>query len=39
MMLTVTGERERTEKTESDRFYRYERRFGSFERSIGCLRA
>src|SRR5215204_6380494 len=30
-MLTVTGERERTEKTESDRFYRYERRFGSFE--------
>ena len=33
--LTVTGERERTEKTEGDRFYRYERRFGSFERSIG----
>ena len=34
-MLTVTGERERAEKTEDDRFYRYERRFGSFERSIG----
>ena len=33
--LTVTGERERTEKTEGDRFYRYERRFGSFERAIG----
>ena len=33
--LTVTGEREHTEKTEGDRFYRYERRFGSFERSIG----
>ena len=33
--LTVAGERERTEKTEGDRFYRYERRFGSFERAIG----
>jgi HSP20 family protein len=33
--LTVTGERERTEKTEGDRFYRYERRFGAFERAIG----
>jgi HSP20 family protein len=33
--LTVTGERERTEKTGGDRFYRFERRFGSFERSIG----
>ena len=33
--LTVTGERERTQKTEGDRFYRYERRFGSFARSIG----
>jgi HSP20 family protein len=33
--LTVTGERERTERTEGDRFYRFERRFGSFERSIG----
>ena len=34
-MLTVTGARERTEKAEGDRFYRYERRFGSFERAIG----
>jgi HSP20 family protein len=33
--LTVTGERERTHQTEDDRFYRYERRFGSFARSIG----
>jgi HSP20 family protein len=33
--LTVSGERERAEQTEGDRFYRYERRFGSFERSIG----
>ena len=28
--LTVSGKRERTEQTEDDRFYRYERRFGSF---------
>jgi HSP20 family protein len=33
--LTVTGERERTQETEGDRFYRYERRFGSFARTIG----
>jgi HSP20 family protein len=33
--MTVTGERERAEKTEGDRFYRYERRFGSFARTIG----
>jgi HSP20 family protein len=33
--LTVTGERERTEKTDDDRFYRFERRFGSFTRTIG----
>ena len=33
--LTVSGERERTEKVEGDRFYRFERRFGSFSRSIG----
>jgi HSP20 family protein len=32
--MTITGERERTEQTESDRFYRYERRFGSFARTI-----
>ena len=33
--LTVSGERERTEKVEGDRFYRFERRFCSFSRSIG----
>jgi HSP20 family protein len=33
--LTVSGERERTEKVENDRFYRFERRFGSFSRTIG----
>jgi HSP20 family protein len=33
--LTVTGERERLHEIEGDRFYRYERRFGSFARTIG----
>jgi len=33
--LTVSGERERTEKVDNERFYRYERRFGSFSRSVG----
>jgi HSP20 family protein len=33
--LSVTGERERVHKAEDDRFYRYERRFGSFARTIG----
>lgn len=33
--LTVSGERERTDEVASDRFYRYERRFGSFTRSVG----
>jgi HSP20 family protein len=33
--LTVTGERERSHEVEGDRFYRYERRFGSFARTIG----
>jgi len=33
--LTVSGERERTDEAESDRFYRYERRFGSFSRTVG----
>jgi HSP20 family protein len=33
--LTVSGERERTHEPEGDRFYRYERRFGSFARTIG----
>lgn len=33
-VLTVSGERERAEKTEGDRFYRYERRFGQFSRGV-----
>ena len=33
-VLTVSGERERSEKSEGDRFYRYERRFGQFSRSV-----
>jgi HSP20 family protein len=33
--VTVTAERAREEKVEGDRFYRYERRFGTFTRSIG----
>jgi HSP20 family protein len=33
--LTVTAEREREEKVEDGRFYRFERRFGTFTRTIG----
>lgn len=33
--LTVSGERERTDEVNGDRFYRFERRFGSFSRTIG----
>ena len=33
--LTVSGERERAEQVTGERFYRYERRFGSFSRTIG----
>ena len=33
--LTVSAERERTDEISNDRFYRFERRFGSFSRSIG----
>src|SRR4029453_14909500 len=33
--LTVSGERERTEESGGDYAYRYERRFGSFARTIG----
>jgi HSP20 family protein len=33
--LTISGQRERTHKAEGDRFYRYERRFGSFSRTVG----
>jgi len=38
--LTVSGSRERAEKLEDERFFRYERRFGDFARSValpqGC---
>jgi HSP20 family protein len=33
--LTVAGERERTKEVSDERFYRFERRFGSFSRTIG----
>jgi HSP20 family protein len=33
--LTISGERERSEEVKDDRFYRYERRFGSFTRTVG----
>src|SRR5918999_3852532 len=33
--LTVSGERERTQEVSDDALYRYERRFGSFSRTIG----
>ena len=33
--LTVSGEREREKEVDGDRLYRYERRFGSFSRTIG----
>jgi HSP20 family protein len=33
-VLVVSGERERTGETSDDRFYRFERRFGTFSRSV-----
>ena len=33
--LTVSGQRERAEEISDERFYRFERRFGSFSRTIG----
>jgi HSP20 family protein len=33
--LTVSAERARDQKVENDRFYRFERHFGSFTRTIG----
>jgi HSP20 family protein len=33
--LTVTAERDREQTVEDDRYYRYERRFGTFTRTIG----
>ena len=32
--LTVSGERERVDEVDKDGFYRYERRFGSFSRTV-----
>ena len=33
--LTVTGERRRATEEQGDRFYRYERRYGTFSRAVG----
>jgi HSP20 family protein len=33
--LTVSAEREKTAQTDGDRFYRFERRHGTFSRTIG----
>jgi HSP20 family protein len=33
--LTVTASRERTDEVERDRFYRFERRYGTFTRTVG----
>jgi HSP20 family protein len=33
--LTVSAEREKTVTESSDRFYRFERRFGTFSRAVG----
>jgi HSP20 family protein len=34
-MLTVSAEREKVEEEKTDRFFRYERRYGSFTRAVG----
>jgi HSP20 family protein len=33
-VLTVSGQRDRTQEQTGERFYRYERRFGTFSRSV-----
>ena len=33
--LTVTAERERKQEEQQDRFYRFERRYGTFTRTVG----
>ncbi len=33
--LTVSAEREKVAEEQSDRFYRFERRYGSFSRAVG----
>ena len=37
--LTISAERERTEETSEDGFYRYERRYGTFARAVGLPQA
>jgi HSP20 family protein len=37
-VLTVSGERERSQEVATDRLYRFERRYGSFSRTIGLPR-
>ena len=34
-LLTVSAERERSQEVSTDRLYRFERRYGSFSRTIG----
>ena len=34
-MLTVSAEREQTDEVSGERFYRFERRFGTFSRTVG----
>jgi HSP20 family protein len=34
-MLTVSAERERSHETSDEKFYRFERRFGTFTRTLG----
>ena len=34
-MLTIAAERERTQEVSEERYHRFERRFGSFSRTIG----
>ena len=33
--LTVSAERQKTEETSDERYYRFERRYGSFSRAVG----
>jgi HSP20 family protein len=33
--LTISAERERTEEESNERFYRFERRYGTFSRTVG----
>jgi HSP20 family protein len=33
-VLTVSGERQRTQEHSSERFYRFERRYGTFSRNV-----